>query len=43
MLVSARMLRSRDFDLVVLDEINIVLRYDYPDVQDVLAGLDARD
>ena len=37
------MLRSGDFDLVFLDEINIVLRYDYLDVQDVLAGLDARD
>ena len=43
MQVSAEMLQSGDFDLVVLDEINIVLRYDYLDVQDVLAGLDARD
>jgi len=37
------MMSSGDYDLIVLDEINIALRYDYLDVQDVLAGLQARD
>jgi cob(I)alamin adenosyltransferase len=36
------MLASGDFDLIVLDEINIALRYDYLDVHTVIAGLDAR-
>jgi cob(I)alamin adenosyltransferase len=36
------MLASGDFDLIVLDEINIALRYDYLDVQDVIDGLAAR-
>ena len=31
------------YRLVVLDELNIVLRYDYLDVEQVLAGLAARD
>jgi len=37
------MMQSGDYDLVVLDEINIAMRYDYLSVADVLAGLDARD
>jgi cob(I)alamin adenosyltransferase len=40
--VSADMLSSGDFDLIVLDEINIVLRYDYLTVEEVLAVLAAR-
>lgn len=36
------LLGSGRFDLVVLDEINIALRYDYLDVEAVLASLDAR-
>ncbi|WP_019960815.1 cob(I)yrinic acid a,c-diamide adenosyltransferase [Woodsholea maritima] len=34
---------SGDYDLVVLDEINIALRYDYLDIVRVLDGLAARD
>jgi len=37
--ISAKMLASGDYDLVVLDELNIVLRYDYLPVDEVLAGL----
>ncbi len=33
---------SGDFDLVVLDEINIALRYDYLNALDVIAGLEQR-
>lgn len=40
--VSCQMLSSGDFDLVVLDELNIVLRYDYLPVDEVLKGLMAR-
>ena len=36
------MLASGDFDLVVLDEINIALRYDYLSVAAVIDGLKAR-
>lgn len=36
------MMASGAFDLIVLDEINIALRYDYLDVQAVIAGLRAR-
>ncbi|KCZ50869.1 cob(I)yrinic acid a,c-diamide adenosyltransferase [Hyphomonas pacifica] len=36
------MMTSGDYDLIVLDEINIALRYDYLDVQAVLNGLKAR-
>ncbi|KCZ53586.1 cob(I)yrinic acid a,c-diamide adenosyltransferase [Hyphomonas beringensis] len=36
------MMASGDYDLIVLDEINIALRYDYLDVQAVLDGLKAR-
>lgn len=39
---AGQMMQSGDFDLVVLDEINIALRYDYLDVQDVIATLDKR-
>jgi cob(I)alamin adenosyltransferase len=37
------MMTSGDFDLIVLDEINIALRYDYLDVMDVIKGLEARN
>ncbi|MBB3994030.1 cob(I)alamin adenosyltransferase [Sulfitobacter undariae] len=37
------MMTSGDYDLVVLDEINIAMRYEYLSVEDVIAGLDARD
>ena len=37
------MMASGDYDLIVLDEINIALRYDYLDVNDVIKGVDARD
>jgi len=36
------MMASGDYDLIVLDEINIALRYDYLSVKAVLAGLEAR-
>ena len=36
------MMESGDYDLVVLDEINIALRYDYLDVTNVIAGLNRR-
>ena len=37
------MMESGDYDLIVMDEINIAMRYDYISVADVIAGLDARD
>jgi cob(I)alamin adenosyltransferase len=40
--ISAKMLASGDYDLIILDELNIVLRYDYLPVDEVLAGLMAR-
>lgn len=40
--VAAAMLASGDHDLVVLDEINIALRYDFLGVEAVLAALRAR-
>lgn len=40
--ISCEMLSSGEFDLVVLDELNIVLRYDYLPVAEVLEGLLAR-
>ena len=40
--VSLQMLSSGDYDLVVLDELNIVVRYDYLPVDEVLEGLMAR-
>ena len=36
------MLSSGDYDLIVLDEINIALRYDYLDVNVVIEALDSR-
>ena len=36
------MMESGDFDLVVLDEINIALRYDYLTAESVIKGLEAR-
>jgi cob(I)alamin adenosyltransferase len=37
------MMESGEYDLVVLDEINIAMRYDYLSVDTVIAGLEARD
>ncbi len=37
-----QMLESGDYDLVVLDEINIALRYDYLSAKKVIAGLEVR-
>lgn len=37
------MMESGDYDLIVMDEINIAMRYDYLSVEDVISGLDARD
>ncbi|UWR22579.1 cob(I)yrinic acid a,c-diamide adenosyltransferase [Sulfitobacter sp. S190] len=37
------MMASGAYDLIVLDEINIAMRYDYLSVEEVIAGLDARD
>lgn len=36
------MMESGDYDLVVLDEVNIAMRYDYLDVNAVVDGLKAR-
>lgn len=36
------MMESGEYDLIVMDEINIALRYDYLSVADVIAGLEAR-
>ncbi|ASM73801.1 MULTISPECIES: cob(I)yrinic acid a,c-diamide adenosyltransferase [Roseobacteraceae] len=37
------MMKSGDYDLILLDEINIALRYDYLDITTVIDGLKARD
>lgn len=37
------MMESGDYDLVVLDEINIALRYDYLDIAQVIESLKARN
>jgi cob(I)alamin adenosyltransferase len=39
---AVRLLRDPSFDLVVLDELNIVLRYDYLPLEEVLAELRAK-
>ena len=39
---AVEMMQSGDFDLIVLDEINIALRYDYLNVQAVIEGLKSR-
>ncbi len=39
---ACEMMQSGDYDLIVLDEINIALRYDYLDIQAVIDGLKAR-
>jgi len=39
----AEMMRSGEFDLVVMDEINIALRYGYLDVSEVIETLETRD
>ncbi len=36
------MMASGDYDLVVMDEINIALRYNYLKIEDVIAGLEGR-
>lgn len=36
------MLADAEYRMVILDELNIVLRYDYLPLADVLAALDAR-
>tara|TARA_R110002049_G_scaffold117332_2_gene270520 strand:- start:102679 stop:103284 length:606 start_codon:yes stop_codon:yes gene_type:complete len=40
---ACEMMASGEFDLVVLDEINIAIRYEYLSIADVIAGLEARD
>jgi cob(I)alamin adenosyltransferase len=37
------MMESGEYDLIVMDEINIAMRYEYISVEHVIAGLDARD
>jgi len=37
------MMESGEYDLIVMDEINIAMRYDYLSTEDVIAGLEARD
>lgn len=39
---ACEMMTSSHYDLIVLDEINIALRYDYLDVNQVIAGLSGR-
>ena len=39
---AADLIASGEYDLVVLDEINIALRYEYLSVEQVIEGLDAR-
>ena len=39
---SRTMMESGAYDFILLDELNIVLRYDYLDVEEVLSGLRAR-
>lgn len=40
---AVEMMESGEFDLIVLDEINIALRYDYLDVHKVIESLKGRD
>ena len=40
---ACEMIASGDYDLILLDEINIALRYDYLDINAVIDGLKARD
>ena len=40
---ASELMASGDYDLIVLDEINIALRYDYLDVAQVIKGLDGRN
>jgi cob(I)alamin adenosyltransferase len=39
---AAQLMQCGDYDLVLLDEINIALRYDYLDVDDVISAVQAR-
>ncbi len=40
--IAKEMIASRDYKMVLLDELNIVLRYDYLDLADVVATLKAK-
>lgn len=40
---ACEMMQSGDYDLILLDEINIALRYDYLDIAAVIDGLKARN
>ncbi len=40
---SCLLMQSGDYDLVMLDELNIVLKYNYLPLEDVLAGIRGRD
>jgi len=40
--VSLEMMQSGDYDLIMLDELNIVLRHEYLDAAEVVAGLQSR-
>ena len=40
--VSLEMMQSGDYDLVMLDELNIVLRHEYLDAAEVVTGLQSR-
>ncbi len=40
---ATEMMVNGEFDLIVLDEINIALRYDYLDIGQVITALDSRD
>jgi len=40
--LASDLMASGDFDLVLLDEINIALRYDYLEINDVIAGIENR-
>jgi cob(I)alamin adenosyltransferase len=39
---AAQLMQCGDYDLVLLDEINIALRYDYLDVDDVISAVQSR-
>ena len=39
---AARMIDDRDYDMIVLDELNVVLKYDYVDSEKVIAKLKSR-
>ena len=39
---ATEMMHSGEFDLIVLDEVNIALRYEYLDIHEVIAALEGR-